>query len=273
MTRTITLLAGCAVASLALGQANNYPTGSTVADFTVTDTEGVQHSLYSITSQGKYVILDFFFDTCPPCQATQTYFNQLHETYGCNEGDLFVMSMNNGTDSNAEVIAYEAAYGGTYAHSPAVGIEGGCAAVDAAFGVSAYPTYCLIGPDNIMKNNDIWPVSDMSTFVAAFPPGSNIDVMNCAVGVDEAGELAFISVFPTPSTGLITVSVETGVARNLSVEVYDLLGKRVLIDVLGSMGNGAQRTMDLTTLADGDYILKLLADGQVHDVTRVALSR
>ena len=154
-----------------------------------------------------------------------------------------------------------------------MGIEGGGAAVDAAFGVSAYPTYCLIGPDNIMKNNDIWPVSDMSTFVAAFPPGSNIDVMNCAVGVDEAGELAFISVFPTPSTGLITVSVETGVARNLSVEVYDLLGKRVLIDVLGSMGNGAQRTMDLTTLADGDYILKLLADGQVHDVTRVALSR
>lgn len=273
MTRTLPVIASAVLSGSLLAQANNYPTGSTVADFTVTDTEGVQHSLYDITSQGKYVILDFFFDTCPPCQATQQYFNQLHETYGCNEGDLFVMSMNNGTDSNAEVIAYEAAYGGTYAHSPAVGIEGGCAAVDAAFGVSAYPTYCLIGPDNIMKNNDIWPVNDMGTFVAAFPAGSNIDVMNCAVGVDEAGELAFTSVFPTPSTGLITVSVETSAARNLSVEVFDLLGKRVMIENLGTLGNGAQRIMDLSTLADGDYILKLLADGQVHDVTRVALSR
>ena len=36
-------------------QTGNYQNGDVVDDFTVTDTEGVVHNLYSITAQGKYV--------------------------------------------------------------------------------------------------------------------------------------------------------------------------------------------------------------------------
>jgi thiol-disulfide isomerase/thioredoxin len=273
MNRTLLTLAALSTGSLLMAQANNYPNGSTVADFTITDTEGDTHTLYSYTSQGKYVMLDFFFDTCPPCQATSQYFSELYQTYGCNEGDLVCLAVNNGTDTDAEVIAYEDAFGGAFAHPPAASMEGGSGAVDAAFGINAYPTYCLIGPDNIMKNFDIWPLTDMSTFVAAFPPGSNITPSNCAVGVDEAGQLAFTSVYPSPTSGQVTITFGATSASNLSIEVYDMLGKLMTTQQFGQLAAGAQRSLELGNLADGEYLLKLVANGEVRDLTRVTLAR
>lgn len=48
------------VASFAFAQTSNYQNGDVVDNFTVTDIDGVEHDLYSITAQGKYVWLDFF---------------------------------------------------------------------------------------------------------------------------------------------------------------------------------------------------------------------
>lgn len=101
MKRLLLASLTCATTILLNAQANNYPNGSLVADFTVTDTHGNTHNLYTYTAQGKHVILDFFFDTCGPCQATSQYFSQLYQTYGCNGGDIICIAMNNGTDTNA----------------------------------------------------------------------------------------------------------------------------------------------------------------------------
>lgn len=174
MKKLLLGLSAIACFNLASAQITGYSVGQTVADFTVTDTEGNSHNLYSITASGKYVMLDFFFVNCPPCQQTQQHFNHLHDKYGCNAGDLFVISINTGQDNNTQVDAFEATYGGTYEHSPAVSGDGGSASVDNAFNPSAYPTYCLIGPDNKLINADIWPISSVASFEAAFPGGSGI---------------------------------------------------------------------------------------------------
>ncbi|MFY8136841.1 MAG: TlpA family protein disulfide reductase, partial [Flavobacteriales bacterium] len=153
------------IASLgASAQVNNFTVGEVIPDFTITDVDGVEHSLYEYCDNGQYVMLDFFFDTCPPCIQTTPIFNELHETYGCNGGDLVCLSVNNGTDSDAEVLAFEENYGGTYSHSPAISADGGSTAVDDLFGISAYPTYCLIGPDRTLVNADIWPISSLASF-------------------------------------------------------------------------------------------------------------
>lgn len=268
MKRFVLSSLACATAILLNAQANNYPNGSLVADFTVTDTHGVTHNLYSYTSQGKYVILDFFFDTCPPCQATSHYFSQLYQTYGCNGGNLICIAMNNGTDTNAEVDAYEAAYGGPWAHPPAIGIEGGCAAVDNAFGVSAYPTYCLIGPDNLMKSQDIWPISNMTTFVNAFPAGSGIATMECLVSVPEHAAPAF-NVVPSLTTGIVDLRFNQPHA-NATVRVNDLLGHTVLTTTV----NGSnQLSLDLSAFADGAYLISLMENGQASAPQRVVLAR
>ena len=268
LKRILLSMLGSATAMLVLAQANNYPNGSLVADFTVTDTHGNTHNLYTYTSQGKHVILDFFFDTCPPCQATSHYFSELYQTYGCNGGDIICIAMNNGTDTNAEVDAYEATYGGNFSHPPAIGIEGGCTPVDNAFGVNAYPTYCLIGPDNLMKNQDIWPINDMSTFVQAFPTGSGIDAMACLVGVSETAPTTF-SLAPSLTNGIVEVRFAEPTTTAI-VNVTDLLGHTVQ----STSVNGASRmSIDLSAFADGAYLISLVENGQSSAPQRVVLAR
>ena len=155
--------------TLIFAQTTNYNVGDIVDDFTVTDIYGVEHNLYEYADAGKHIYLDFFFDTCGPCQTWQPTFSEFYDKYGCNGGDLVMISINNGTDSDEEVLLYEETYGGPYNHPPAVSADGGSASVDSNFGVSAYPTFCLIGPDRTLLNRDIWPLTDITTFEATFP--------------------------------------------------------------------------------------------------------
>ena len=250
--KKITLLVLTVLVSMSINaQTNNYQVGDIVNDFTVTDTDGVVHNLYDITASGKYVFLDFFFDTCGPCQQTQTYYNELHDKYGCNEGEIFVISINDGSDNDQEVIAFENTYGGPWNHAPAVSSEGGSAAVDADFGVSAYPTYCLIGPDNAMINRDIWPVADVTTFEAAFPVGLNPQPMSCSLGINDNEAFSF-SVYPNPSNGSsINVRLNNSTS-NSEVKIYSMLGKLVHSSVM----NSTEATIS-TNLSAGTYIVSI----------------
>ncbi len=260
MKKALLLTSALLVMMTAFGQASNYPNGSTVADFTVTDTDGNTYSLYEITASGKHVVVDFFFAACPPCQATQATYNALYEQYGCNDHDLFVISLNNGNDNDAQVIAYEAQYGGTSAHSPAVSSTGGGPEVTAAFGVTAFPTYALIGPDNKMKNNDIWPISGVETFVNAFPAGSNIQPAECAVvGIHELASSIQSRMYPTPSNGFVTVDGTVTEAGQVSLQVIDIMGRIVHAQELGVLSVGQfTQVLDLGGLNDGNYVLRLI---------------
>lgn len=122
-------------------QVRNYQIGDQVDDFTVTDVHGMEHNLYSITAEGKYVWLDFFFVDCVPCQGSAPTFNQFYDKYGCNEGDVYCLSINLGYDSDARVIQYEEQFGGPFNHAPAASGDGGCGPVTSNFGVNAFPPF------------------------------------------------------------------------------------------------------------------------------------
>ncbi|MBT8195627.1 MAG: T9SS type A sorting domain-containing protein [Bacteroidia bacterium] len=205
-------------------QIQGYAVGQTVNDFTVTDTKGNVHNLYTYTAAGKHVFLDFFFTTCPPCQATNPTWNEFYDKYGCNSGDVICISINSGLNNDPNVITYENTYGGSFNHTPAVSTDGGCTPVDSDFNPVAYPTYCLIGPDNQLKNGDIWPISGVSTFEAAFPSGFNPQPLACTVGIDENENALSLNVFPNPSTGHVNInySSKSGIS---TIEVVDILGK------------------------------------------------
>lgn len=268
MKKPLLVLLATVLHASTFAQVQGYAEGEVVNDFTVTDTDGNVHNLYSITASGKHVMLDFFFDTCPPCQQTQPFFNQLHETYGCNGNDLFVISINNGTDNNAAVVAFEATYGGSYAHSPAVGIEGGCAAVDAAFDVVAYPTYCLIGPDNQLKRSDIWPINNMQSYVNAFPTGSNIQPAPCALtSVAEQQDASTIGIHPNPSQGPVQLTNKAN--GRLVVEIFDALGRPV---VERSILANSVTSLDLGHLPNGAYFVRSTGDDQRTSVHRLTLA-
>lgn len=273
MKRTLLFLSLIVTLSFARSQTSNYAIGSTVANFTVTDVDGVTHTLYDYTSQGKYVALDFFFTTCGPCQATSPYFNQLYDTYGCNGHDLICLTINNGYDNSAAVVAYEIAHGGSYHHCPAVSNEGGGNAVTTTFGVGAFPTYCLIGPNNVMIANDMWPVSSMANFVAFFPSGGVIETAPCMVGIAEQSSAKILSVHPSPSQGQVIVEIAGMGQGAITMDVLDMLGQQVRTISLGSAnGTTLQRTVDLSDLGDGQYLCRFTTPDGRRDIRRVVIA-
>jgi thiol-disulfide isomerase/thioredoxin len=261
MIKNTILFVFLALSINALSQVQNYNVGDVVDDFTVTDTDGNEHNLYSITAEGKYVFLDFFFDTCGPCQQTTPIFNELHDKYGCNEGEVYCLSINNGTDSDAEVIAFEETYGGPFEHAPAVSADGGAGAVDNNFGIYAYPTYCLINPDNEIINLDIWPISNVGTFEAAFPVDFNPTPMECTpLSIEDLNHDITLKIYPNPSDGssiniLLPVKIQTA-----DINVYNVIGELVFSNQFDY-----NEILIQTNLSSGTYIIHVATEmGSVH---------
>lgn len=241
--------------TISFAQVGAYSVGDVVDDFTVTDTYGNVHNLYEITASGKYVVLDFFFTTCIPCQQTQKHFNHLHDKYGCNEGEVYTLSISGHPyDNDQNVNAFEEAYGGQYKHSPAVSPEGNGAAVTSNFGISAFPTYCIVGPDNKLAVRDIWPIGTVTTFENAFPADFNPEPMECT----EDGEMGLLdlngqvfSLYPSVSNGQINVDLAQ--AADSKISIYNMAGQ-----IVYSNSYKAKKNIQLNlNLNPGVYILKV----------------
>ncbi|WP_310993900.1 T9SS type A sorting domain-containing protein [Aequorivita marina] len=234
---------------------NNYNVGDVVDDFTVTDTEGNTYNLYSLTAEGKHVWLDFFFADCVPCQNSAPTFNEFYDTYGCNEGDVFCISINNGNDDDARVRQYEQQHGGPFNHAPAVSNEGGGPAVDTDFGVNAYPTFCLIGPGNVLLYKDIWPLNGIQTFENTFPAGFEPPLMECSLGIVDATAFSF-NIYPTISEGKVNIELPREIES--SVKIFNTLGQQVFQNLY------SEKSIHLNLqLAPGVYMVNIIAEGNL----------
>lgn len=236
------------------GQATNYNPGDVVADFTVTDIYGVTHNLYDYLNDGKYVMIDFFFDTCGPCQGYQPTYNEFHDKYGCNAEDVVCITMNNGSDSDAEVIAYENTYGGSFRHAPAISADGNAAAVDTDFGVQAYPTTVVINPDKTLLVNDIWPAPNVAALEAPYPAGAITPAQCSASGVSlEENSVANFSVFPNPASDKITIDLDEVTGELFTVKMINVVGQKVASYSISKNSS----SIDVSDLSSGQYILQL----------------
>ena len=246
---TFILLFFCIIAT---AQTNNYNVGDVIDDFTVTDTKGVEHNLYSITAQGKYVWLDFFFVNCGPCRATAPIFNQFFDKYGCNVGEVYALSINLGNDDDAYVEWYEQEFGGPYNHAPAASGQGGGGAVTSRFGVNAFPTFCLISPDNKLLNRDIYPIAGVQTFENTFPAGFNPDVIECSLGISNTVAFDF-NIYPSVSKGNVNINLPSKMES--SVLIFNTLGQQVF------QNKYSEKSINLNLqLAQGVYMVKVTAD-------------
>lgn len=235
-------------------QVANYEVGDVVDDFTVTDLNGNTWNLYDLTSQGKYIYLDFFFDTCVPCQLTQHTFNEVYDKYGCNEGDLFLISINNGSDTDAEIIAFLDEYGGPFNHSPAVGINGGCATVTDNFGIYGYPSYILINPENIFLGRLEGTVGDITVeaFEESFPAGFNPSPMECTLDINDNSSPFGFKLYPNPNNnGYVNIMINDFHAES-EVVIYNNVGQVLYSQLLKQSQTALEHN-----LSSGSYFVQL----------------
>lgn len=250
------------------GQVINYQVGDVVDDFYVTDTDGDVWHLSELTDQGKYVYLDFFFVDCVYCWPVQPIFNEFYDTYGCNENDLIMLSINEGRDSDQEVRDYEEEFGGPFLHAPAISGEGSSATIVQSFGVFSYPTVCLIGPGNILLIKDIWPISGIESFEETFTIANINPIVNpCSESLSTAdnNQNVHFSLTPNPSQGSNLI-ITLGNTRNANLMIFDVFGKLAFKSTLAAVSSKIQ-----PNLVSGLYLVKITTEEGLTGIQKLVV--
>ncbi len=268
-------LIACATAFGLNAQVTTYTVGQTVNDFTITDVHGNTHNLSTYANAGKWIVLDFFFTGCGPCQSTVPTFSEFHEKYGCNNGDVVCISIDTG-DDNAAVLAFESTYSESTGFNPAPaasGTEGGGNAVVSDFGVGAFPTYCVVGADMTLKIADIYPIANVATFETALAGvGFTPTPTTCGIAATPELTLTDAQIYPNPSTGNVSVRFNNTVSSDITIEVSNLVGQVVYTSTETTIAGSNLFSLNLTGLNDGQYIVKI-GNGTEQTISKLQLTK
>lgn len=153
-------------------------------DFTATDCHGQEIHLFDILDGGQYVLIDFFFTTCGPCQSATPSVVEAYHALGCNDYEVFFMEISP-SDNDSQCQAWCDRFGVEY---PTIGTAGGGEAICNNYQIPAYPTVILIAPDRSIVVNDIWPISNAQTVISTLAP-FGIEEHECGAALDPQVEI------------------------------------------------------------------------------------
>ncbi|GAB4286016.1 MAG: hypothetical protein Kow0068_11520 [Marinilabiliales bacterium] len=131
------------------------------SDFTMSDTHGNTYNLYDELDQGKVVVLNFFYTTCPSCQHGVPTLDSIWQSYGATGNSVWVWGIEGvigpTSATNAEVDTFCATYGATY---PCFSTDFNDDTILYIYGIYATPQYYVICPDHKMIHVPIDSVGD-----------------------------------------------------------------------------------------------------------------
>ncbi len=119
-------------------------------------------------------------------------------------------------------------------------------------------TYSAIGTYEVCltARNAGTPASDGTTC-------KNVEVTELASGIQDQLLDKAVSLFPSPSAGLVNLSLEGQPFGELNVSVYNLLGELVMPAQIMPAGMQANLQLDLSDLPNGQYLVKVQTNNAV----------
>lgn len=112
-----------------------YKVGSTMADFTLTDTNGISYTLSELLKTKNAVILNFWYVSCTPCKNEFPYFEEFYPQY---TEDIQLLALSH-MDSESKIRQLQKDMGLTFPMiCENIGFQKG-------FNLSHYPTTVVIG--------------------------------------------------------------------------------------------------------------------------------
>ena len=207
---------------------------TTAVDFTATDCHGTEVHLFDILDGGQYVLIDFFFTTCGPCQQATPKVVQSYYSMGCNQHDVFYMEVSP-SDADAACQNWANNYGVEY---PTIGTSSNGTSICNTYQIEAYPTLILIAPDRSIVIQDLWPINNAQTIINALTPygieqhdcnepteevAFSVDIINIELGgcIEEPG---MFTIYNETTTDLL---IEDYVADNY---VFACLDADIFLD-------------------------------------------
>lgn len=224
-------------------------------DFTAIDAKGNLQNLYSYLDDGKYVLVDFFYNECLVSQTHTAEVNEAFLAFGCNTADVIFLGVNF-DNTDGELITFEHQFN---LHYPNIsGVEGAGNVIVDLYQIIAFPTIVLIAPNRSIVKQDIWPLSTVNIIDELL--GVGIDTAYCpyaAVPFVERGDLPF-SIFPNPVQDALTVELKLQEKTDIKIEIYDLCGRLVYDKNLSNRGKGiVSKSINVNHLQQGYYFLSI----------------
>ena len=237
-----------------------------------TDIDGNAFNLFNTLSSGKYVVIDFLYSTCGPCQLAAPKYYQAFVNYGSNDpaAEIVFISINR-DDNNAVMHTWEQTYSNPTGPYPIAfsGTQGSATAGPQSFysmyGITAFPTFILIEPNRHIAEKDMWPIASAATFTTYFQAhGLN----PFTAGIAESNSSLKVSVYPVPAQNEVIISSGNSIIKG--IDVFDQLGNVVFSQA--SVDAGIQFSIDISTYKSGIYYARLqLGNGSLSNVKFVKL--
>jgi hypothetical protein len=86
----------------------------------------------------------------------------------------------------------------------------------------------------------------------------------CITNIEEENQNEVIKIYPNPATDFITVSFPSAAEKNVSVEIFDLLGREVYNNILRTPNSRLQTKMDIADIKNGVYIFELSSENNFY---------
>ncbi|NOU47751.1 MAG: redoxin domain-containing protein [Bacteroidales bacterium] len=255
----------------------NAQTPLTIAeDFTVTDLDGNEFNLFNTLNSNKFVVIDFFYCTCVPCQLNTPKVQFAFQYFGCNTSNVIFIGMDTG-DNNAECRLFEENYQNLPGNKfPSIsGDEGGGTAVCNTYGINAYPTVILIAPDKNIVERDIWPIADGEYLAGIIEGHGGIPAICSPVGVQEVQDdqlTRYIKSYPNPANNVFNLMFQVGTSASVTFVVENVFGNKVMeISPIGYPLGSYTIQIPVEQLPEGIYMITMLSNMEKMDVCKMVV--
>lgn len=169
------------------------PNGSIAPNWTLTDENGVTHSLYDYLDQGKTVFVEFFATWCGICwnYKQANHFKNLYEQYGPNGTDQVRVFMIEGDMSTPQAALYggSGSVGNWVLGTPYPVIHAPDNSVPSAYLVNSYPTVYAICPDRKAYNIGTAQLNTLVNWIGSCNLDATAQVTNASCAGQNNGSI------------------------------------------------------------------------------------
>lgn len=224
-------------------------------NFSVKDTEGNTIELFDVLDEGKIAVIDFYRTDCGYCNIYAPSFQEAFEAFGCNTGNVFFFTIDQGHYNDA-VVTFENEHG--LEMQGASGLEGNGDAAFELYDIRSTPTMVVIKPDREISTQYMWP-PETDTIISHVEAAGGILVPCTTSNNDDLSET--LRIFPNPASTVFSLE---GIRKKGQVKIYDHTGKQVL---------QTQETENIAVdhLPYGIYFVTFTSDGLSHQKSRLII--